>query len=602
MVKTPTVAIVTGAPLHRLENGMYDYIIAGGGPAGCVLASRLTEDKDVRVLLLEAGKPDRHPYFHVPAGFVKLTGSLANWGYSTVPQDHIGRRAILYPQGKVLGGGSSINAQIYIRGHAKDYDDWANNEGCVGWSYADSLPYFKRAEDNERFSDAFHGNGGPLGVSDPVNPLPISKVFLRAAQQAGLPLNPDFNGARQEGCGFYQMTQRQARRCSAAVAYLRPALSRSNLTLITQASATRIIVENGRAVGVEYAKGRPRTLKLARCAREVLVTAGAIGSPKLLLLSGIGPADELKALGIAVAHDLPGVGRNLQDHLDLYVVNELTGDDSYDRYAKPHMMVWAGLQYILYKQGPAASNMLDAGAFWFADPDARLPDIQLIFVLGSGLEAGVERLKNAGVTLNSAFLRPRARGWVKLQSADPAAAPLINPNYWGDPYDREMSIRGFRLTREIMMQAAFKDSVLAERLPGPDCQTDDDIAAYAHKHAKTDYHPVGTCKMGIDTNAVVDPELRVHGLTGLRVCDSSAMPRLISGNTNAPTIMIAEKAADQIRRCAGQPATDLTTSPVTGDLGDLVGNHESKAVTGRTPAAQAEILQQRPMPPFAPMS
>ena len=537
---------------------MVDYVIVGGGPAGCALARRLSEDPSLSVLLLEAGPLDKHPYIHMPAGFAKLTGRRGNWGYSTVPQDKVGNRPFWYPQGKVLGGGSSINAQVYTRGNPKDYDEWAEAAGCQGWSYREILPYFKRAEDNERFSDTYHGNDGPLSVSDPVNPLKISKVFLRAAQQAGLPFNPDFNGAEQGGCGFYQATQRDAKRCSAAVGYLRPVLGRPNLTVKTNTHATRIVVEAGRAVAVEYVEGKQRERRTVRCEREILVTAGAIGSPSLLMRSGIGNADELKAVGVEAVHDLPGVGRNLQDHMDVYVVNELTGQYSYDQYTKWHKALWAGLRYVLFRNGPVASNLIDAGGFWYADPEARSPDIQFHFLLGSGLEHGVEKLKNDGITLNSAFLRPRARGWVKLESADPFAAPLINPNYWGDSYDREMSIRGFRLAREIMAQDAFKPYLLAERLPGPDVQSDDEIAAYAARHGKTDYHPVGTCKMGTDHMAVVDLALTVRGLQGLRVCDSSVMPLLVSSNTNAPTIMIAEKAADLVSGRQPLPAAELT--------------------------------------------
>lgn len=524
----------------------FDYIIAGGGSAGCVLASRLSEDPSVRVLLVEAGPTDRNPYIHLPAGFAKLTGTAANWGYSTVPQHNVGSREMWYPQGRVLGGGSSINAQVYTRGHAKDYDEWSAQEGLAGWSFRDVLPYFRRAEDNETFSNEFHGTGGPLGVRDQINPHPITKVFVRAAQEAGLPFNADFNGSRQEGCGLYQVTQRDGRRCSAAVGYLRPVMHRPNLTVLTGAHSTRIQIENGRAVGVEIAYASGRARGVLRAEREVIVTAGAIGSPKLLLLSGIGPADQLRSLGIPVIHDLPGVGANLQDHMDVYVVSELTGDYSYDKYLQLHKQAWAGLEYLLFKTGPAASNLAEGGAFWFADSQARSPDIQFHFMVGSGLEHGLEKLKNCGVTLNSAFLRPRARGSVRLRNSDPFAPPLIDPNYWGDAYDRKISIEGFRIARRIMASPAFKPFVLAERLPGPQVQSDAEIAAYASKFSKTDYHPIGTCKMGVDSMAVLDGNLRVRGLDGLRVCDSSAMPTLISSNTNAATIMIAEKASDLI--------------------------------------------------------
>ncbi|MDD9993866.1 MAG: FAD-dependent oxidoreductase [Rhodospirillales bacterium] len=522
----------------------YDYVIVGAGPAGCCLAARLSEDPDVSVLLLEAGGSDRHPYIHVPAGFAKLTGTSHTWGYSTAPQREIDGRAMWYPQGRVLGGGSSINAMIYARGNAKDYDAWAE-AGCAGWTFADVLPYFKRPEDNERFHNDYHGSGGPLGVSDPVRPLPISGAFLRAAQQAGLPFNPDFNGAVQEGCGYYQVTNRNARRCSGAVAYLRPTTGRSNLTVQTRAMATRVVVENGRAIGVDYRRrGKAATV---RSAHEVIVAAGAIGSPKLLMLSGIGRGDDLKALGIDVIHDLPGVGQNLQDHFDVYVVSECRGDFSYDKLARPHRALWAVVQYLLFRQGPIASTLIDAGGFWYADPDARAPDIQMHFVLGAGLEHGLAKLRNAGVTLNSCFSRPRSRGTVTLRDADPRTAPVIDPNYWGNAYDREMSLRGFRLAREIMAQEAFRPFILCERYPGPDVQSDADIADYARKVGKTDYHPVGTCKMGSDELAVVDPALRVRGLEGLRVIDSSVMPALPSSNTNAATIMVAEKGADHVR-------------------------------------------------------
>ena len=522
----------------------YDYVVVGSGPAGCCLAARLSEDSDVSVLLLEAGGSDRHPYIHVPAGFAKLTGTSHTWGYSTAPQCEIDGRAMWYPQGRVLGGGSSINAMVYARGNAKDYDAWAE-AGCASWAYADVLPYFMRPEDNERFHNDYHGSGGPLGVSDPVRPLPISAAFLRAAQQAGLPFNPDFNGATQAGCGYYQVTNRNARRCSGAVAFLHPAMARSNLKVQTRAMATRVVVEKGRAIGVDYQRrGRAAT---ARATREVIVAAGAIGSPKLLMLSGIGRGDDLKALGIDVVHDLPGVGQNLQDHFDVYVVSECRGDFSYDKVARPHRTLWAVMQYLLFRQGPIASNLIDAGGFWYADTQARSPDIQMHFVLGSGLEHGLAKLKNAGVTLNSCFSRPRSRGTVTLRDSDPRTPPVIDPNYWGDPYDREMSMRGFRLAREIMAQEAFRPFILCERYPGPDVQSDGDIAAYARRVGKTDYHPVGTCKMGTDELAVVDPVLKVRGLEGLRVIDSSVMPQLPSSNTNAPTIMVAEKGADHVR-------------------------------------------------------
>jgi choline dehydrogenase-like flavoprotein len=534
---------------------MFDYIITGGGPAGCALAARLSEDPSIKVLLLEAGGRDRHPFFRMPAGFAKMTKGIASWGWSTVPQRHLNDRVLWYTQAKVIGGGSSINAQLYTRGNAADYDAWAFEDGCPGWSYAQVLPYFKRAEDNQRFADDYHGSGGPIGVSVPVNPLPINEAFIRAAQQYGIPYNPDFNGARQAGIGHYQVTVRNAERSSAATGYLKPARGRPNLTVRTGAAVTRIVVENGRAVGVEIVESGQ--VSVMRCEREVLVTSGAIGSPRLLQLSGIGPADHLRSVGIPAVHDLPGVGSNLQDHLDLYVICECRGDFTYDNVAKLHRTVWAGMQYLFFKKGPVASTLFETGGFWHADRTDPSPDIQFHLGLGSGIEAGVARLQNAGVTLNTAYLRPRSRGTVRLRSKDPADHPLIDPNYWDDPHDRAMSIEGLRIGREIMRQPALEPFVLAERMPGPGVSTEIELAEYAFRTCKTDHHPVGTCKMGTDDMAVVAPDLRVRGLEGLRVCDSSIMPRINSSNTNAPTIMIGEKASDLVLGRLPLPAVNL---------------------------------------------
>lgn len=523
----------------------YDYIITGGGPAGCVLANRLSEDPSVRVLLLEAGGGDRNPLFHMPAGFAKMTKGVASWGWSTVPQKHMKDRVLRYTQARIIGGGSTINAQLYTRGNSADYDLWASEDGCKGWSYRDVLPYFKRAEDNQRFSDDYHGTGGPLGVSMPAAPLPICDAYIRAGQQLGIPYNPDFNGRQQAGVGFYQLTQRDRRRSSASTAYLSPIRGRRNLVVRLGARVTRIVLEGKRAVGVEIATSGGT--EIVRAEREVLVSSGAVGSPKLLLQSGIGPADHLREVGVKVTHDLPGVGGNMQDHLDLFVIAECKGDFTYDNVAKLHRTLWAGLEYVLFREGPVASSLFETGGFWYADPNARSPDIQFHLGLGSGIEAGVARLKNAGVTLNSAYLHPRSRGTIRLASADPAAAPLIDPNYWSDPHDRKMSIEGLRVARDIMRQDALKPFVLAERLPGPNVMSDEQLFDYGCANAKTDHHPVGTCKMGIDTMSVVGLDLKVHGLEGLRVCDSSVMPRVPSCNTNAPTIMVGEKGADLIR-------------------------------------------------------
>jgi choline dehydrogenase-like flavoprotein len=521
----------------------YDFIIVGGGSAGCVLAARLSESADARVLLLEAGGRDWHPFYKLPAGFAKMTRGIGSWGWHTVPQKHMNDMVIRYTQAKVIGGGSTVNAQIYTRGNSLDYDEW-RQLGCDGWGYQDVLPFFRKSEDNDTFEDEYHGKGGPLGVSQPRAPLPICDAYFKAAGEIGIPYNGDMAGKTQDGVGFYQLTQHDARRASASVAFLSPAKGRSNLTVRTGVQVQKLIIEKGRAVGVELWGRNGR--ESIRADSEVILSSGAIGSPRLLMLSGIGPADHLQSAGVQVVADQPEVGSNLQDHLDLFLISECTGDHTYDKYSRPHWSVVAGAQYLLTKRGPVASSLFETGGFWYAEEGARSPDIQFHLGLGSGIESGVNKMRNPGVTLNSAYLRPRSRGTVRLAGSDPMAAPLIDPNYWADPHDREMSIRGLKLAQEIMRQDGLKPFVKREVLPGPDVRTDKDYFEFACTHAKTDHHPAGTCRMGADEASVVDPRLKFRGIEGLRVADASIMPRLVSSNTNAPTIMIAEKAADMI--------------------------------------------------------
>jgi len=527
----------------------FDYVIVGGGSAGCVLAARLSEDPAARVCLIEAGGRDSNPLIHMPVGFARMTTGPLTWGLVTAPQKHANNREIPYAQARVLGGGSSINAEIFTRGHPSDYDRWAAEEGAEGWAFSDVRRYFLRSEGNTVLAGEWHGTDGPLGVSNLPSPNRTTLAFVQSCQEFGMPYNPDFNGARQEGAGLYQTTIRGNRRCSAAVAYLRPALARPNLTLVTGALVRRVVFDGRRAAGVEYAAGGQALV--ARAAGEVIVTAGAIGSPKLKMLSGVGPAAHLRQHGISVVADLPGVGSNLTDHFGIDIVAELKGHDSLDRYNRPHWALWAGMQYLLFNSGPVTSNVVEGGAFWYADGpgSAPCPDLQFHFLCGAGAEAGVPSVPKgaSGITLNSYTLRPKARGSVTLRSADPAAPPVVDPNFLGDPDDLRISVEGVKISREIFSQPSLQKYIREIRFPDRSVRTQADFEAYARQYGRTSYHPVSTCRMGSDAMAVVDPQLRVRGLDGLRICDSSVMPSLIGSNTNAASIMIGERAADLIR-------------------------------------------------------
>lgn len=522
----------------------YDYVIVGAGAAGCAVANRLSADPDATVLVLEAGGRDWSPLVHMPVGFTKLSGPRYNWEYSTVPQSQLNDREMWYPQGRTLGGSTSINAMIYIRGQQEDYETWAAL-GNPNWGFEQVLPFFRRAEANERLNDRYHSTTGAVSVVEQVQHNTLSKAFIRAAQELGVPYNADFNGKVQEGVGWYDVTQKNARRDSASTAYLKTARNRKNLTVVTHALGTKITVQDGRATGLHLTiKGKPEHVLVDR---ELILSSGAVNSPRLLLLSGIGPAHELNALDIPVTHDLPGVGKNFQDHMDVYLT-AATAAVSYNASDRPDKALLAGLQYITTRTGPVTACVCEAGMFVRSTPEVATPDIQMHALPAYVIDHGRMRVKGHGMTINTCHLRPRSVGSVTLHSADPSVPPAIDPAFLTDPYDWEKSLEGFRWGREMMRSQAFKPLVVKEFLPGPEVETDKEIREYVKQWAKTDYHPVGSCKMGSDDLAVVDQELRVRGLDGLRVIDASIMPKLISGNTMATSTMIGEKGAHHVLR------------------------------------------------------
>jgi len=527
---------------------MFDYIIVGGGSAGCVLANRLSENGKWKVCLLEAGPPDTNPFIRVPIGLiVVLRSKILNWKFWTVPQQYCANRRMFWPRGRTLGGSSSINAMCYIRGNPEDYDQW-EQLGNPGWSYREVLPYFKKLENFEPGASAYHSVGGPLNVAHQRCVNPLVTAFVDAGKQAGYQVINDFNGEKQDGVGIFHVTQKDGQRCSNARAYLHAVMNRKNLTVMSNAHVSKILFAGKRAIGVRYdQKGSSVEISVSK---EVILSAGTIASPQILLLSGIGPAAELNKHGIQQVHNLPGVGENLQDHLDIHIT---CLEKTRLAISLHPAWLWRGVvnlfRYIFKHDGEFTSNAAEGGGFIKTTDNQNKPDLQWHFLPAVETYHAQDlrmMFKHYGYTLKTCILHPFSRGRITLKNTDPRQPPLIDPNYLSDNRDMETLVTGFKKAREVLAQPAFATHRLKEFEPGAEIQTDEQIRAYVRTHAETIYHPVGTCRMGVDALAVVDPQLKVHGLTGLRVVDASIMPTIISGNTNAPVTMIAEKAADMI--------------------------------------------------------
>ena len=523
-----------------------DYVVVGAGSAGCVVAARLSEDPATRVVLLEAGGADRNLWIHVPIGYGKtINDARVNWCYETEPDPNLNDRRIFWPRGKVLGGSSSINGLLYVRGQAEDFDHW-RQLGNAGWSFSDVLPYFKRSEGRIGKTNELHGATGPLAVSDLNERHELCEAYIKASTELGIPRNDDFNGAEQEGVGYYHVTARRGRRCSAAVAFLRPAMKRPNLRVITRAQAERVLFDGRRAVGVSYAGAGGRVT--VRTKREVILCGGAVNSPQLLMVSGVGPGAHLQEHGIQVLHDLPGVGGNLQDHFQTRFAYRCKFPITVnDIMASRMRMTRMGMQYLMFRSGPLTSAAGQVGIFAKTRPEVASPDVQFHFIVFSSDRPAEGLHKFSGFTQNVCQLRPESRGEIRLKSSDPLARPAIHPNYLAAELDRRTLVAGLKMCRDIAARPVLQHYIASEYLPSASVQSDDDLLSYARQYGGTIYHPCGTCKMGSDTMAVVDNELRVRGLDGLRVADASIMPTLVSGNTNAACIMIGEKLADFLR-------------------------------------------------------